>query len=328
MVAGGEAAAMRSRTLIYVVGGLAAVAIGAAALVYAFVLRPPPGAPTPVAATTSTPVAAATTPVAAATQTPVSPAPKPAAAPTPTSTPAFDVVRVEPSGDMVVAGRAAPGAAVELSDDSRPIGDVVADAAGEFVILPPALGPGRHPLRLSTKVGGGAPLVSDIYVAEVAGSTAVAAARPTPAAAPTVAAAKPTAPANPPAAPATPVAAASSPTAAVAAAAPTAPAAAASPAATVAAALTAPTAAASPAATVAAKPTALESPAAASATPVAVARSPTAAATGGVVVASVRPIDPAGLEADGAPRPESTFVCGSTAPCSPKWPRGRMARGA
>lgn len=67
-------------------------------------------------------------------------APEDAAAPSPEDSPAaapsFDVVRVEPTGDAVIAGRAAPHARVTVLDDGTPVGEVQADDRGEWVLLP------------------------------------------------------------------------------------------------------------------------------------------------------------------------------------------------
>src|SRR5215467_5224815 len=52
---------------------------------------------------------------------------------------AFDVARVEPSGDTVIAGRAMPGATVELLRNGKVYDRVVADASGQFAIVPPRL---------------------------------------------------------------------------------------------------------------------------------------------------------------------------------------------
>lgn len=64
--------------------------------------------------------------------------------------PGFDVVRVEPSGDAIVAGRAAPGSEVELLANGGVIDRTKANEVGEFVIMPPALSPGSHELTLRT----------------------------------------------------------------------------------------------------------------------------------------------------------------------------------
>lgn len=62
--------------------------------------------------------------------------------------PTFDVVRVEPNGDSVIAGRAAPGATIDLLRNGEPLARVVADATGLFAIVPPALAPGSHEITL------------------------------------------------------------------------------------------------------------------------------------------------------------------------------------
>jgi LysM repeat protein len=65
--------------------------------------------------------------------------------------PAFDVARVEPSGDAVIAGRAAPGASVELLRNGEVHGRVVADASGQFAMVPARLPPGDSELTLRSR---------------------------------------------------------------------------------------------------------------------------------------------------------------------------------
>lgn len=66
--------------------------------------------------------------------------------------PSFDVVRVNPSGDAVIAGRAQPDAQVTILDQGKPIGSVRADGRGEWVFLPDsALDPGEHSFTLESK---------------------------------------------------------------------------------------------------------------------------------------------------------------------------------
>ena len=62
--------------------------------------------------------------------------------------PSFDVVRVEPSGESVIAGRAAPGATVELLRNGESFARVVADASGLFAFVPPPLPAGSHEIVL------------------------------------------------------------------------------------------------------------------------------------------------------------------------------------
>ena len=62
----------------------------------------------------------------------------------------FDVVRVNPQGFAVLAGRAVPNTEVTAFDGATAIGRAKADARGEWVIVPDAaLPPGTHTLRLS-----------------------------------------------------------------------------------------------------------------------------------------------------------------------------------
>lgn len=82
--------------------------------------------------------------------------------------PSFDVVRVSPSGDAVIAGRAAPNAPVTIFDGDKEIGKVTADGRGEwvFVTVEP-LAPGPHDLRLRAPGPDGSVLTSDQSVAMV-----------------------------------------------------------------------------------------------------------------------------------------------------------------
>jgi nucleoid-associated protein YgaU len=63
--------------------------------------------------------------------------------------PSFDIVKVDPSGHAVIAGRAAPGAKVTVLDGDKPLGQVTADARGEWVLVPnDAISPGERQLTL------------------------------------------------------------------------------------------------------------------------------------------------------------------------------------
>ena len=71
--------------------------------------------------------------------------------------PSFDVVRVNPNGDAVIAGRAQPGATVTLLDDGKVIGAAKADDRGDWVLLPnSAVAPGEHKFTLQAQAEGGA----------------------------------------------------------------------------------------------------------------------------------------------------------------------------
>jgi hypothetical protein len=74
----------------------------------------------------------------------------------PPLSPSFDVVRVEPNGDSVIAGRAAPGATIELLRGDQVHARGVADASGLFAIVPPALPPGSHQIVLQSIAPDGA----------------------------------------------------------------------------------------------------------------------------------------------------------------------------
>ncbi|MES1150707.1 MAG: Ig-like domain-containing protein, partial [Dongia sp.] len=72
--------------------------------------------------------------------------------PAPEVKPSFDVVRVNPNGDAVIAGRAAPGAKITLLDNGQPIGSATADDRGEWVLLPDsAVDPGQHKFSLKAE---------------------------------------------------------------------------------------------------------------------------------------------------------------------------------
>ena len=80
-------------------------------------------------------------------------------------TPSFDVVRVNPNGDAVVAGRAQPGATVTLMDGDKAIGTADADDRGEWVLLPDsAIAPGEHRFSVRAKADNGPAVDSDKMV--------------------------------------------------------------------------------------------------------------------------------------------------------------------
>ena len=88
------------------------------------------------------------------TPAPVTPPPVSAVPPSASlAPPTFDVVRVAPTGEAVVAGRTLPRARVTLLDGERSLGDIEADANGEFTLLP-LLTPGEHLLSLRVQSEG------------------------------------------------------------------------------------------------------------------------------------------------------------------------------
>ncbi|WP_291862940.1 LysM peptidoglycan-binding domain-containing protein [Bradyrhizobium sp.] len=64
---------------------------------------------------------------------------------------AFDVARIEPTGEAVIAGRATPGATVELLRNGEVHDRAVADQSGQFVMVPPRLPSGTYDLTLRSR---------------------------------------------------------------------------------------------------------------------------------------------------------------------------------
>ncbi|WP_448028957.1 LysM peptidoglycan-binding domain-containing protein [Bradyrhizobium liaoningense] len=99
------------------------------------------------------------------------------------SGPRFDVARVDDHGEAaVIAGRAAPGARVELLRDGKPLDSVVADASGQFVMTPPQLPPGSYELTLRAKAPDGTVTESGRTMPVTIAEAAPPPARPAPAA--------------------------------------------------------------------------------------------------------------------------------------------------
>jgi LysM repeat protein len=74
--------------------------------------------------------------------------------------PVFDIARIEPTGDAVIAGRAAPGAIVELLRNGERHDRVVVDQSGQFVMVPPRLLPGNYELTLRSRQPDGKQAIS------------------------------------------------------------------------------------------------------------------------------------------------------------------------
>ncbi|MDX8352282.1 LysM peptidoglycan-binding domain-containing protein [Cognatiyoonia sp. IB215182] len=142
-----------SRVVPLVLGGAAAIVIGAGAIMLlpapeplSEVAEAAPPSPEPAPVVAEEVVAeevvadeiAATPPVAA----------EEPAAPTAPAGPSFDTFRVEADGSMVIAGRAEPGQVVDIMLAGEAIDRVTADATGSFVALPSA-GPAEEPRRLT-----------------------------------------------------------------------------------------------------------------------------------------------------------------------------------
>jgi nucleoid-associated protein YgaU len=90
--------------------------------------------------------------------------------------PSFDVVRVERSGESVIAGRAEKGSEVTVYDGEEPLGSAEVDASGAWVLVPERpLAPGDHEITLRAKTETGEERESEevavIVVPEAKGET-------------------------------------------------------------------------------------------------------------------------------------------------------------
>ena len=165
---------MNRPAILAIAGGVVAIV---AALLWFFLLNGEPAGPEQRSATaangnvatapsSSAPPSGVSTVAAPPVAAPPAAAPVPALKPPPPSkplsAPSFDVVRVNPDGRAVIAGRAAPGARVVVLDGGREIGAVDADARGEWVLLPDQpLPPGSRELSLRAEVPGQPAQASD-----------------------------------------------------------------------------------------------------------------------------------------------------------------------
>src|SRR6202022_133906 len=71
------------------------------------------------------------------------------------SVPVFDIARIERTGDAVIAGRAAPGAIVELLRNGERLDGATEDRSGQFVLVPPRLPLGDYELTLRSRLPDG-----------------------------------------------------------------------------------------------------------------------------------------------------------------------------
>jgi hypothetical protein len=164
-----------SKSMIFWAGALlvAATAVASPLLVRRFPIAWPGEQVAPVAVVSHSENSTAATP---------SPGPVPAADAEPTKAPssveailakpaeqlpAFDIIRVEPTGDAVIAGHASPNAAVELRDDGLVVAQGSADASGQFAILPPTLSAGGHHLQLAAQTNDATTVLSDAVAVNV-----------------------------------------------------------------------------------------------------------------------------------------------------------------
>ena len=144
---------------VALMGGAVAVALWPAAKPAEEMAKPAPApAPTAVAQTASPAQAAP----ANTNPTKTAQAPEPAKS----AAPSFDVVRVAPDGATVMAGRAAPGSEVTVTDGGSPVAAAKADPRGEGGMLPDKpLPPGTRELNLTeTRPGAETPVPADKVV--------------------------------------------------------------------------------------------------------------------------------------------------------------------
>jgi hypothetical protein len=98
------------------------------------------------------PTTAGTTPVDGIDSSVSAPAASPAV-----REPAIELVRVEPQGETVIAGTAAPGTELIVLDNGVAIGTAVAGETGDWMLMPDTpLGGGDHEIALAIKTGSGA----------------------------------------------------------------------------------------------------------------------------------------------------------------------------
>jgi nucleoid-associated protein YgaU len=151
------------------IGTMGAVVVAAGlVLVYVLYESDSDDNPPPVSTTATTNAAggsSSTVPSTTAGQGAGSGQPTTTAAVTPATAPvkpSFDVVRVNPNGDTVVAGRAEKNAEVTLMDNGQAIGSATADGNGQWVLLPnSAMAAGQHSLTLRAQAENGQVADSD-----------------------------------------------------------------------------------------------------------------------------------------------------------------------
>lgn len=100
-----------------------------------------------------------------ATKTDSLPAKRPEPSLMPSLIPSFDIVRLEPNGDLVVAGRAGPKAEVTLIVDGKDWDSAKTDETGQFAMTPKSLTQGPHQLSLRARMPDGKDYASAQVVA-------------------------------------------------------------------------------------------------------------------------------------------------------------------
>ena len=158
------------RPLVLAGSGILVLSAGAGALIYRFA----PGTPLDAAIT---PTVLPHVPAHADRSPPPVSAPSSQAAGAAVIAPSFDIVRIAPGGQAVIAGRAAPGAKVTIEDQGKTIGTATSDQTGSWLFIPPTpLPAGPSALTLSERTTAGT---------TVAGNASALLVVPAPAATPT-----------------------------------------------------------------------------------------------------------------------------------------------
>lgn len=82
--------------------------------------------------------------------------------------PSFDIVRVNPQGDTVIAGRAQPNSETTVMQGDKVVGRARADKRGEWVLVPQTpIVPGTHTLTIVSRGADGSEVSSDQSVVVV-----------------------------------------------------------------------------------------------------------------------------------------------------------------
>ncbi len=173
-----------SRSILIVLAGVVVIAVAIGMSVWNRRHEEQPSPPSSSAAPAASASKTAEAPAAAQpAQAAAKPAPAAAAPASQTpAPPSFDVVRIGPEGQAVIAGRAAPESKVEILDAGKQIGQVTADANGEWVYTTDKpLAPGSRELSLEevdrdgASVPGSAPVILVVPEREAASASGAAA---------------------------------------------------------------------------------------------------------------------------------------------------------
>ncbi len=99
------------------------------------------------------------------TPSPIEPTPAPVTKSDKQIVPSFDVVRIAPDGNAVIAGQAKSNSRVVITDNGQFVGQINADTHGEWVFVPEKpFTPGSRQLGLEMHIDGEKPVVSEDVV--------------------------------------------------------------------------------------------------------------------------------------------------------------------